>query len=115
VSPLLCADYNEQTRRLLVGALNGTITEFTIADDANSLRTAREYFTHQNGVNCVRLELACEWVLSAGKDRRVVWQCSETGRNVGRSPVMTFPSMRHGTHFSCRIVHMRIIGAGVAI
>ena len=82
-SPVLCADYDAHTRRLLVGQLSGVLCELVLAEDFNSLRVVRDYYTHANGANCVLLSLACEWVLSAGRDRRIVWQCSETGRPVG--------------------------------
>lgn len=71
-----------------------------IADDYNSLTQRREYFTHQNGVNCVQLTLTCEWVLSGGRDRRLVWQCSETGRPVGACCVASITRPRYHLYAS---------------
>lgn len=38
-SPCICADYSEQTRRLFVGLLQGTITEYEV----NSLSLVARY------------------------------------------------------------------------
>lgn len=69
-----------------------------MAEDYNSLRERRNYYTHQNGVNCVQLSLTCEWILSGGKDRRLVWQCSETGRPVGEKLKLSDSVAKASTH-----------------
>uniref|UniRef100_A0A914VE22 FYVE-type domain-containing protein n=1 Tax=Plectus sambesii TaxID=2011161 RepID=A0A914VE22_9BILA len=79
----IALDYNEPTARLFVGLSNGTVYEFTIAEDFNSLKETRQMIAHMNGISCVRFSLQCELVFSCGKDKALVWHCSETGNRMG--------------------------------
>ncbi|KAK7091071.1 WD repeat and FYVE domain-containing protein 2-like [Littorina saxatilis] len=76
-------DYNAETRRLFVGLDNGTISEFVMEDDFNRMTHKRDFIAHQGRVMAVKFSLACEWVLSCGKDKYFQWHCSETGRRLG--------------------------------
>ncbi|XP_041353829.1 WD repeat and FYVE domain-containing protein 2-like [Gigantopelta aegis] len=76
-------EYNAETHRLFIGLDNGTISEFILSEDFNKLNHVRDYIAHQGRVTSVKFSLACEWVLSCGKDKYFQWHCSETGRRLG--------------------------------
>lgn len=76
-------EYNSETRRMFVGLDNGTISEFLLADDYNSMKHTRDYLAHQNRVTDIKFTINCEWVLSVGRDKYFTWHCSETGRRLG--------------------------------
>ncbi|KAK7466552.1 hypothetical protein BaRGS_00037336 [Batillaria attramentaria] len=76
-------NYNPETRRLFVGQDNGTISEYDMEEDFNRMTHRRDYIAHQGRVTSVIFSLACEWVLSCGKDKYFQWHCSETGRRLG--------------------------------
>uniref|UniRef100_T1J4T5 FYVE-type domain-containing protein n=1 Tax=Strigamia maritima TaxID=126957 RepID=T1J4T5_STRMM len=76
-------DYNPETHRLFIGLENGTISEFTLADDFNRITHKKDYLAHQSRVSSVIFALNCEWVLSCGRDKYFQWHCSETGHRLG--------------------------------
>ncbi|XP_076454179.1 WD repeat and FYVE domain-containing protein 2-like [Babylonia areolata] len=78
-----CVDYSPETSRLFVGLDNGTISEFLMENDFNRMTHKRDFIAHQGRVMAVKFSLACEWVLSCGKDKYFQWHCSETGRRLG--------------------------------
>ncbi|CAG2104686.1 unnamed protein product [Medioppia subpectinata] len=78
-----CMDFNHETKRLFVGLDNGSVSEFSVADDYNRIVHQRNYLAHQNRVTSVVFSLVTEWVLSGGRDKYLVWHCSETGRRLG--------------------------------
>lgn len=92
--PAMCACMylNESTLRLFVGLESGVIQEFAVTEDYNAIEQKREYFTHSGGVISVVLSVQCEWLLSVGKDKQFVWQCSETGRRHGSFALGAWPT-----------------------
>jgi WD40 repeat protein len=79
----LSMDFNHETRRLFVGTETGLIIEFEVAEDFNSLNHCRDYYAHNGGVSGLVFCLSAEWVLSVGRDKCLVWHCSETGKRLG--------------------------------
>ncbi|XP_074657477.1 WD repeat and FYVE domain-containing protein 2-like [Tubulanus polymorphus] len=75
--------YTPETRRLFIGLDNGTIQEFSLADDFNRMTHSRTYLAHQSRVTGIIYALTCEWLLSTGRDKYFQWHCSETGRRLG--------------------------------
>ncbi|ELU03889.1 hypothetical protein CAPTEDRAFT_228655 [Capitella teleta] len=76
-------DLNQETRRLFIGQDNGTISEFQLSEDFNSMPHTRDYVAHQGRVTALLFALYNEWVLSCGRDKYFQWHCSETGRRLG--------------------------------
>ncbi|XP_038051172.1 WD repeat and FYVE domain-containing protein 2-like isoform X1 [Patiria miniata] len=76
-------EFNPQTRRMFVGLDNGNISEFSLSEDFNSLKTRREYLAHQSRVTDVSFSVLTELVLSLGRDKYFQWHCSESGRRLG--------------------------------
>jgi hypothetical protein len=76
-------DFNHETKRLFVGMDNGSISEFSVAEDYNRIVHQRNYLAHQNRVTAVVFSIVTEWVLSVGRDKYFQWHCSETGRRLG--------------------------------
>ena len=83
IAAAICMDFNHETKRLFVGLDNGSVSEFSVADDYNRIVHQRNYLAHQNRVTAVVFSLLTEWVLSAGRDKYFVWHCSESGRRLG--------------------------------
>ncbi|VVC88952.1 unnamed protein product [Leptidea sinapis] len=75
--------YTPETRQLFIGQENGTISEFTLAQDCNRINPTREYLAHTARVTAVNFSLNCEWVLSVSRDKMFSYHCSETGRRIG--------------------------------
>ncbi|XP_069945318.1 WD repeat and FYVE domain-containing protein 2 isoform X2 [Cherax quadricarinatus] len=78
-----CLHYKPDTKRLFLGLDNGTVIEFTVAQDYNSINQVREYLSHQSRVTDVIFCPASEWVLSAARDKFFVYHCTESGRRLG--------------------------------
>lgn len=78
-----CLHFSEETGRLWIGLETGTVAELSITDDYNSLRPVKELYSHAAGVTDLTWSQGCEWLLSVGKDKALVWECSETGRRLG--------------------------------
>lgn len=85
-----CMDYNHETQRLFVGLETGTVCEFQVADDFNKLIPQRDYFAHNAGVVSVIFALSCEWLVSIGRSKQFIWQCSETAHRLGCFEVAEF-------------------------
>lgn len=81
--PPTAVSFNEETDRLLVGLLNGTVVDFQVADDCNSMEEKRKWQLHAGPVTSVFLSLAQELVFSCAKDKQVFWHCSETAVKMG--------------------------------
>ncbi len=83
--PASCStlEFSPQTRRLFVAMENGVISEFSLAEDYNSLKTRRDYLAHQSRVTDVSFSMLTELVLSVGRDKFFQWHCSESGRRLG--------------------------------
>lgn len=75
--------YTPETRQLFIGQENGTVSEFTLAQDCNRINPTREYLAHTARVTAVVFSLSCEWVLSVSRDKLFSYHCSETGRRIG--------------------------------
>ncbi|XP_071539125.1 WD repeat and FYVE domain-containing protein 2 [Panulirus ornatus] len=78
-----CINYTPESRRLFLGLDNGTVTEFTVAHDYNSINQVREYLSHQNRVTSIIFCPLSEWVLSVARDKFFVYHCTESGRRLG--------------------------------
>lgn len=75
--------YNHQTKRLFVGMDNGYISEFNVATDYNRIKLIKNFCAHQGRVKEVLFSLETEMVLSIGRDKYLVWHCSERGNRYG--------------------------------
>ncbi|XP_064104022.1 WD repeat and FYVE domain-containing protein 2-like isoform X2 [Macrobrachium nipponense] len=78
-----CLHYTAHIRRLFMGLDNGTVTEFEVASDYNSIRHIRDYISHQNRVTGVMYCQDSEWALSVSRDKFFVYHCTESGRRLG--------------------------------
>ncbi|ROT75781.1 WD repeat and FYVE domain-containing protein 2 isoform X2 [Penaeus vannamei] len=78
-----CFHYTPDNRRMFIGLDNGTVTEFEVATDYNSIRHKRDYLSHQNRVTGVIFCPSAEWVLSVARDKFFVYHCTESGRRLG--------------------------------
>lgn len=82
-APVTAMNFNHETKRLFVGLENGSISEFTVADDYNRITHQRHYITHKDRITGLIFSLINEWVLSVSRDKYFCWHCSETGRRLG--------------------------------
>lgn len=76
-------NYSHQTKRLFVGMDNGYISEFSVANDYNRIKLVKNYCAHQGRVKEVLFSLETEMVLSIGRDKFLIWHCSERGNRIG--------------------------------
>lgn len=83
-------DYHPDGRLLYVGQDNGTITQYTLANDCNSLTMVRDYLAHQARVTGVSYTPQGSWILSCGRDKLFSFHSTETTRRLGG---YTFDSM----------------------
>lgn len=83
-------DYHPDGRILYIGQDNGTITQYTLATDCNSLTMVRDYLAHQARVTGVCYTPQGSWVLSCGRDKLFSFHSTETTRRLGG---YTFDSM----------------------
>ncbi len=76
-------DYNHQTKRLFVGLDDGYISEFSVANDYNRIKLTKNFSAHTGRVKETLFSLETEMVLSIGRDKFLVWHCSERGNRYG--------------------------------
>lgn len=90
--PSGCAsiDYDGPTRQLFIGQENGTVSQYTLSGDCNSLTMVRDYLAHQARVTGVCYTKSTGWILSCGKDKLFSFHSTETTRRLGG---YTFESM----------------------
>uniref|UniRef100_U5ENG3 FYVE-type domain-containing protein n=1 Tax=Corethrella appendiculata TaxID=1370023 RepID=U5ENG3_9DIPT len=90
--PSACSslDYFPETRQLFIGQDNGTISQFLLSDDCNSLTPVKEYLAHQGRITAVVFVKPNDWILSAGKDKFFSYHCTISGQRIG---CYTFESM----------------------
>ncbi|XP_055848763.1 WD repeat and FYVE domain-containing protein 2 [Episyrphus balteatus] len=75
--------YYDDTRQLYVGQENGTVSQYKLSEDCNSLSLMRDYLAHQARVVAVLFAKIQSWVLSCAKDKFFAYHCTETGRRLG--------------------------------
>ncbi|KAK3856440.1 hypothetical protein Pcinc_037234 [Petrolisthes cinctipes] len=78
-----CLHYLPDLRCLFLGLDSGKLIEFSVASDYNSVSQTREYLSHQGRVSEVLHCPKSRWVLSAGRDKFLVYHCTESGRRLG--------------------------------
>ncbi|CAL4231173.1 unnamed protein product, partial [Meganyctiphanes norvegica] len=82
-SPPTCLHYLPDTRKLFMGLDSGTVTEFEVALDYNSVQHIRDYISHKSRVTNVIYSPTPQWVLSVARDKFFVYHCTETGKRLG--------------------------------
>lgn len=76
-------DYVPETRKLFIGQENGTVSQYTLSDDSNSLTLVRDYLAHQARVTGVCYVKQTGWIISCGRDKLFSFHCTETSRRLG--------------------------------
>jgi len=75
--------YNKENRKIFVGQENGTVSEFVLAEDYNSVTHKRDYLSHHARVTQVYYEPTLSWILSVGRDKWFQYYCAVTGKRLG--------------------------------
>jgi WD40 repeat protein len=75
--------YNEESMRLFIGLVNGSVYEYKVAEDMNSLSQERHWSAHGNAVTSVVYCETINTVFSCSKDKTIVWHCTDTGCKIG--------------------------------
>jgi len=75
--------YTKESRKIFVGQENGTVSEFILAEDYNSVLQKRDYLSHHARVTQVHHEATPAWVLSVGRDKWFQYYCANTGKRLG--------------------------------
>uniref|UniRef100_A0A8R1U2L6 FYVE-type domain-containing protein n=1 Tax=Onchocerca volvulus TaxID=6282 RepID=A0A8R1U2L6_ONCVO len=70
--------FDEYKLRLFVGLINGSVYEYKVAEDMNSLSEQRHWMAHLSLVTSVLYSPEAELIFSCSKDKTTVWHCSET-------------------------------------
>lgn len=83
-------DYHSLTRTIFIGQENGTVSQYTLSNDCNSLTMIRDYLAHQFRVTGVCFAAKNGWILSCGKDKLFSFHSTDTGSRLGG---YTFDSM----------------------
>lgn len=76
-------DYVPETRKLFIGQENGTVSQYTLSDDSNSLTLVRDYLAHQARVTGVAYVKQTGWIISCGRDKLFSFHCTETAKRLG--------------------------------
>ncbi|XP_055683714.1 WD repeat and FYVE domain-containing protein 2 [Lutzomyia longipalpis] len=76
-------DYIPETRHLFVGQENGTVSQYLLAEDCNSLQLIRDFLAHQARVVAVIFAKHSGWILSAGRDKIFSYHCTATANRIG--------------------------------
>lgn len=74
---------NDLSYSLFIGLINGSVYEYRIAEDMNSLSEQRHWMAHLNTVTAVLYSAEAELIFSCSKDKTTVWHCSETSVKMG--------------------------------
>lgn len=69
--------------RLFLGLVNGTVYEYAVAEDKNSLSEQRHWTAHTSIVTSVLYSSEAELIFSCSKDKTAIWHCSETSVKMG--------------------------------
>jgi len=75
--------YHKQWRRIYVGQENGTVSEFLLAEDYNSLVHKRDYLSHHARVTQVIYSAPSAWILSVGRDKWFQYYDTQNGKRLG--------------------------------
>ncbi|MCP9263840.1 WD repeat and FYVE domain-containing protein 2 [Dirofilaria immitis] len=75
--------FDEHKLRLFIGLINGSVYEYKIAEDMNSLSEQRHWLAHLSLVTAVLYSQEAELIFSCSKDKTTVWHCSETSVKMG--------------------------------
>ncbi|KAI5743004.1 hypothetical protein M8J77_013530 [Diaphorina citri] len=75
--------YNVSTKQVYIGLENGTVCEFSLSDDCNTLTHNRDMLAHTARVCDVLFSLEHAWVLSISHDKTFHFYDSHTGRSIG--------------------------------
>lgn len=68
---------------MLVGMVNGSIYEYNVAADMNSVNQKRSWQAHTMHVTGCIMSNTARMIFSCSKDKSIVWHCSETGVKIG--------------------------------
>lgn len=83
-------DYHSLTRQIFIGQDNGTVSQYTLSNDCNSLTMVRDYLAHQARVTGVCFAAKSGWILSCGRDKLFSFHSTDTTNRLGG---YTFESM----------------------
>lgn len=83
-------DYHSLTRQIFIGQDNGTVSQYTLSNDCNSLTMVRDYLAHQARVTGVCFAPKSGWILSCGRDKLFSFHSTDTTSRLGG---YTFESM----------------------
>lgn len=83
-------DYHSLTRQIFIGQDNGTVSQYTLSSDCNSLTMIRDYLAHQARVTGVCFAAKSGWILSCGRDKLFSFHSTDTTNRLGG---YTFESM----------------------
>ncbi|XP_018009401.1 WD repeat and FYVE domain-containing protein 2 isoform X2 [Hyalella azteca] len=82
-SPPTSLHYTASSRTLIIGLHNGTVMEFEVAPDENSLNHLRDYLSHQGRVTGVLFSGSHSWILSISRDKFFSFHSTTTGHRLG--------------------------------
>jgi len=75
--------YDENTMCLLVGMVNGSIYEYQVSADMNSVQQKRHWGAHTMPVTGILMSNSARMIFSCSKDKTIVWHCADTGAKIG--------------------------------
>lgn len=76
-------DYHSLTRQIFIGQDNGTVSQYTLSGDCNSLTMVRDYLAHQARVTGVFFAPKNGWILSCGRDKLFSFHSTDTTSRLG--------------------------------
>lgn len=95
-------DYHSLTRQIFIGQDNGTVSQYTLSGDCNSLTMVRDYLAHQARVTGVCFAPKSGWILSCGRDKLFSFHSTDTTNRLGG---YTFESMCTSIQYPFLSIH----------
>lgn len=90
-SPCTAMVFCSTTKQLFIGLQSGTVEEYRVADDYNSIYHQRRYLAHQKQVTSLAFGVEKEILVSCAKDRWITWHWTQNGQKMGAHQVPSVP------------------------
>uniref|UniRef100_A0A0N5AHN7 FYVE-type domain-containing protein n=1 Tax=Syphacia muris TaxID=451379 RepID=A0A0N5AHN7_9BILA len=75
--------FSEESMRLIIGLVNGSLYEYSVADDMNSITELRHWCPHANYISAVFCAEEAELIISCSRDKWIVWHSLKTANRLG--------------------------------
>lgn len=83
--------FSPTTKQLFIGLQSGSVEEYRVAEDYNSIYHQRKYEAHQKQVTSCVFCVEKEILVTCAKDRWLTWYWTQNGKKMGAHQVASVP------------------------